>query len=98
MTYRQLLQDEIYKVKMIKVLDIKKVQAFTSREICIIQALKAYIKLKEILLPAFLDIGVLVFTIFKNLVQKLQLKIKTNDDTKIFLLGKKNKVKVVSLI
>jgi len=40
----------------------------------------------------------LVLAIFKDLTQKLQLKVKANDDTKISLLGGNPKVKVVDLI
>ncbi len=52
---------------MMKVLEAEKVQALTLRETCTTQALKAYIKLKDISLPVLLDTGASVSAIFKNL-------------------------------
>ncbi len=60
--------------------------------------IKIYIKLKNISLSVLLDTKMLVLAIFKDLTQKLQLKVKANDDTKISLLGGNPKVKVVDLI
>jgi len=71
MTFGQLLQDDTYRAEMIKALEAEKVQALTSQETCITQALKAYIKLKGTPLPVLLDTGVSVSTISKDLAQKL---------------------------
>ncbi len=60
--------------------------------------MKAYIKLKGISLPVLLDTGTLVSAISKDLAQKLQLKVKANDETRVLLLGGNPKVKVVDLI
>ncbi len=57
----------MYRAEIIKVLEAEKVQALTSREIYIIQALKAYIKLKGIPLLVLLDTGVSVSIISKDL-------------------------------
>ena len=62
------------------------------------QALKAYIKLKGILLPVLLDTGVSVSAILKDLVQKLQLKVEANDGTRVLPLEENPKIKVVDLI
>ena len=67
MTFGQLLQDDTYRVEMMKALEAEKVQALTPREIHITQALKAYIKLKDTPLPVLLDTGALVLVIFKDL-------------------------------
>ncbi len=45
-----------------------------------------------------LDTGASVSVIFKNLAQKLQLKIKANDGTRVSSLGENPKVKVVGLV
>jgi len=60
--------------------------------------LKAYIKLKGIPLPVLLDTRASISAIFKDLAQKLQLKVKMNDDIRISLLERNLKVKVVSLV
>ncbi len=71
MTFGQLLQDDTYRVEMMKVLEAEKVQALIPWETHITQALKAYIKLKDTPLPVLLDIGVSVSAISKDLAQKL---------------------------
>src|SRR6266542_3335382 len=96
MTFGQLLQDNTYQAEMIKALKAEKVQALTSRETRTTQALKAYIKLKGTSLSVLLDIGASVSAISKNLAQKLQLKVKANDGTKVSPLGENPKVKVVA--
>src|SRR6266540_5970625 len=83
---------------MIKALEAEKVQALTSRETRITQALKAYIKLKGTPLSVLLDIGASVSTISKDLTQKLQLKVKANNETRVSPLGGNPKVKVVDLV
>ena len=83
---------------MMKALEAKKVQALTSRETRIIQALKAYIKLKGTSLSVLLDTGALVLAISKDLAQKLQLKVEANDGTRVSPLGGNSKVKVISLV
>ncbi len=83
MTFRQLLQDDTYRVEMMKVLEVEKVQALTPREICITQALKAYIKLKGTSLPVLLDTRASVSAISKDLAQKFQLKMEANDGTRV---------------
>ena len=98
MIFGQLLQDDTYRAEMIKVLKVEKVQALTPRETRITQALKAYIKLKGIPLPVLLNTGILVLAIFKNLAQKLQLKVEANDGTRVSPLGENPKVKVVGLV
>ena len=60
--------------------------------------MKAYIKLKDTPLPVLLDIGASVSAISKDLAQKLQLKVKANDGTRVLSLGGNSKVKVVGLI
>jgi len=60
--------------------------------------LKAYIKLKGTPLPVLLDIGALVLAISKDLAQKLQLKVKANDGTRVSPLGENPKVKVIGLV
>ncbi len=67
MTFGQLLQDDTYRVEIMKTLEAKKVQALTPREIHTTQALKVYIKLKSIPLSVLLDIGASVSAISKNL-------------------------------
>ena len=98
MTFGQLLQDDTYRVEMMKVLKAEKVQALTPKETCTTQVLKAYIKLKGISLPVLLDTGASVSAISKNLAQKLQLKVEANDEIRISLLGGNPKVKVVGLV
>jgi len=98
MTFGQLLQDNTYRIEMMKTLEAKKVQALTLRETYTTQALKAYIKLKGTFLPVLLDIEVSVSAIFKDLAQKLQLKIEANDGTRVSPLGRNPKVKVVGLV
>ena len=83
---------------MIKVLEVKKVQTLISRETRTTQALKIYIKLKGILLSILLDTEASVSAISKNLIQKLQLKIKTNDRIRVSPLGGNSKIKVIGLI
>src|SRR6266498_2339698 len=83
---------------MMKALEAKKVQALTSRETRIIQALKAYIKLKGTSLSVLLDTGALVLAISKDLAQKLQLKVEANDGTRVSPLGGNPKVKVIGLV
>src|SRR6266498_3188971 len=98
MIYRQLLQDNIYRAEMMKVLEAEKVQVLISKKTCNTQVLKAYIKLKGILLLVLLDIRVLVLVISKDLAQKLQLKIKANDNIRVSSLERNPKVRVVGLI
>ena len=98
MTFEQLLQDDIYRVEMMKALEAEKVQALTPRETRTTQALKAYIKLKDTSLPVLLDIRALVSAISKDLAQKLQLKVEANDGTRVSPLGGNPKVKVVGLV
>ena len=98
MTFGQLLQDDIYRAEMMKALEAEKVQALTSQETRTTQAFKAYIKLKGIPLPVLLNTGILVLAIFKNLAQKLQLKVEANDGTRVSPLGENPKVKVVGLV
>src|SRR6266542_4047053 len=74
---------------MMKALKAEKVQTLTSRETHITQALKAYIKLKDTLLPVLLDTDASVSAILKDLVQKLQLKVEANDRIKVVDLIKK---------
>ncbi len=57
-----------------------------------------YIKLKSILLSVLLDIRASVSAIFKDLAQKLQLRVEVNDGIKVLPLGENPKVKVVGLI
>src|SRR6266540_3653757 len=83
---------------MMKALKAEKVQALTSRETRITQALKAYIKLKGIPLLVLLDIGALVSVISKDLAQRLQLKIEANDGTRVSPLEGNPKVKVIGLV
>ncbi len=83
---------------MMKALEAEKIQALTLRETCITQALKTYIKLKGTPLSVLLDTGVSVSAIFKDLAQKLQLKVEANDRTRVSLLGGNPKVKVVGLV
>jgi len=71
MTFGQLLQDDTYRVKMMKALEAEKVQTLTFRKIRTTQTLKAYIKLKGTPLSVLLNIGALVSAISKDLVQKL---------------------------
>ncbi len=56
------------------------------------------IKLKGIPLSILLDTGASVSAIFKDLAQKLQLKVEANDVTRVLLLGENPKVKVVGLV
>ena len=67
MTFEQLLQDDMYRVEIMKTLKAEKVQILTLRETRITQVLKVYIKLKGIPLPVLLDIGASVSAISKNL-------------------------------
>src|SRR6266542_4568821 len=97
-TFGQLLQDDTYRMEMMKALEVKKVQVLTPRETHITQALKAYIKLKDTPLPVLLDIGASVSAIFKDLAQKLQLKVEANDGTRVSPLVGNPKVKVVGLV
>ncbi len=97
-TFGQLFQDDAYRVEMMKALEAEKVQVLTPREICITQALKAYIKLKSTSLLVLLVTGVLVSVISKDLAQKLQLKVEANDRTRVSPLGGNSKVKVVGLV
>ncbi len=60
--------------------------------------MKAYIKLKGTPLPVLLDTRASVSAISKGLAQKLQLKVKANDDTKISSLERNPKVKVIGLV
>ncbi len=71
MTFGQLLQDDIYRVEMMKALEAEKVQALTPRETCITQVLKAYIKLKGTPLLVLLDTEASVSAISKDLAHKL---------------------------
>jgi len=54
--------------------------------------------LKGISLPVLLDIEVSVLAIFKDLAQKLQLKVEANDRIRVLPLGGNLKVKVVGLV
>ena len=98
MTFEQLLQYDTYRIEIMKALEIEKVQTLTSRETRTTQALKIYIKLKGILLPILLDTEASVSAISKDLIQKLQLKMKVNDKIRVLLLGGNPKIKVVGLI
>ena len=49
-------------------------------------------------LLVLLDIEASVSAISKDLAQKLQLKVKANDGTRVSPLGKNSKVKVVGLV
>ncbi len=98
MTFGQLLQDNTYRAEMIKALEVEKVQALTLRETRTTQALKAYIKLKGTPLPVLLDTGASVSAISKDLAQKFQLKVETNDGIRVSPLGGNPKVKVIGLI
>ena len=71
MTFKQLLQDDTYRVEIIKALKAEKIQVLTLWESRITQALKAYIKLKGTPLSVLLDTGALVSAISKDLAQKL---------------------------
>ena len=97
-TFGQLFQDNTYRIEMMKALEAEKVQTLTLRETCITQVLKVYIKLKGIFLSVLLDTEASVLTIFKDLAQKLQLKVEANDGIKVSPLGKNPKVKVIGLI
>ncbi len=81
-----------------KALKAEKVQALTPKETHITQVLKAYIKLKGTSLSVLLNIGVSVSAISNDLVQKLQLKVKVNDGTRVSPLGGNPKIKVTGLI
>ncbi len=83
---------------MMKAHEAEKIQALTPRKTHNTQTLKAYIKLKGILLPVLLDTGASVSAISKNLTQKLQLKVEANNSTRVSLLRGNPKVKVVGLI
>ena len=98
MTFGQLLQDNTYQAEMIKALEAEKIQALTSRETRITQALKAYIKLKGTSLSVLLDTRASVSTISKDLAQKFQLKIEANDGTKVSSLRENPKVKVIGFV
>ena len=98
MTFGQLLQDDTYRAEMMKALEAEKVQALTPRETRTTQALKAYIKLKGTPLPVLLDTEASVSAISKDLAQKLQLKVKANDGTRVSPLGGNPKVKVIGLV
>ncbi len=60
--------------------------------------MKIYIKIAETFLPILIDIRASIYVISKDLIKKLKLKIKPNDETKVVLLGGENKVKVIRLI
>ncbi len=81
-----------------KVLEAEKVQALTLWETRTTQVLKAYIKLKDTLLPVLLDTEASVSAISKDLAQKLQLKVEANDGTRVSPLGENLKVKVIGLV
>ncbi len=81
-----------------KTLEAEKIQALTSWETCITQALKAYIKLKGIPLPVLLDTEASVSVISNDLAQKLQLKVEANDGIRVSPLGENPKVKVIGLV
>ncbi len=71
MIFGQLLQNDTYRVEVMKALEAEKVQALTPRETRTTQALKVYIKLKGTLLPVLLDTEASVSAISKDLAQKL---------------------------
>ena len=98
MIFGQLLQDDTYRAEMMRALKAEKVQALTPQEICIIQVLKAYIKLKDTPLSVLLDTGASVSAISKDLAQKFQLKVEANDGTRVSPLGGNPKVKVIGLV
>ncbi len=54
--------------------------------------------MKSTPLPVLLNTGASVSAIFKDLAQKLQLKIEANDETRVSPLGGNPKVKVVGLV
>src|SRR6266542_6330168 len=58
MIFGQLLQNDTYRVEVMKTLEAEKVQTLTPRETRTTQALKVYIKLKGTPLPVLLDTGV----------------------------------------
>ncbi len=60
--------------------------------------MKAYIRVVGIPLPILIDTGASVYIILEDLAKKLRLKIETNDETKVVLLGGRNKIKVIGLI
>jgi len=45
-----------------------------------------------------INIKVLVYMILEDLIWKLKLKIKANNEIKVVLLGKENKIKIINLI
>src|SRR6266542_3575877 len=98
MTFVQLLQDDTYRAEMMKALEAEKVQTLTPQETRTTQALKAYIKLKGTPLPVLLDTGASISAISKDLAQKLQLKVKANDEIRVLPLGGNPKVKVIGLV
>src|SRR6266511_2301651 len=98
MIFGQLLQNDTYRVEVMKALEAEKVQALTPQETSTTQALKVYIKLKGTLLPVLLDTEASVSAISKDLAQKLQLKVEANDGTRVSSLGGNPKVKVIGLV
>ncbi len=58
-------------MKILKILETKKIQILILRKIRIIQVFKVYIKLKGILLLVFLNISILILVFLKDLIQKL---------------------------
>jgi len=60
--------------------------------------LKAYIRIVETPLSTLINTRASVYIILENFAKKLRLKIETNDETKIALLGGGSKIKVIGFI
>ncbi len=100
MTYGQLFQDPKYKAQIVKAFEenLESVHALTPKQQRSIQLLKTYIRIARTSLPILIDIGISIYVILKDLTKKLRLKIKANDGTKVTLLGRGSKVRVIGLI
>jgi len=60
--------------------------------------LKAYIRIAGMPLLMLINIRISVYVILKNLTRKFKLRIEVNDETKVALLRRRSKVKVISFI
>ncbi len=60
--------------------------------------MKAYIRIARIPLPTLIDMKALICIILKDLFRKLKLKIEANDGTRVILLGRRSKVKIIGFI
>ena len=78
--------------------DIELIRALISKEKCLIQSLKIYIKVIGVSLSILINTKVLVYVILKDLIWKLKFKIKLNDRIRIVLLKERNKIKVIDFI